>query len=588
MTVPELLSKSDPTRKSRQTALLIYIVLAALTWTVFSQTVGHDFVAYDDQNYVYNNEEITAGITAHGIVAAFTEPHARNWHPITTISHMLDCQIFGLDPAGHHLVNVLLHTATVLLLFSVLHGMTGALWRSAFVAAVFAVHPLRAESVAWIAERKDVLSGVFFMLTIAAYVHYVRRPSLKRYLCVALVFSFGLMSKPMLVTLPLLLLLLDYWPLNRFKREESISPVSVTTSVMEKLPLLFLSAISSAATLIVQRATIDYSNQVPFTARLSNTVVSYIIYMGQLIWPAKLAVLYPYTNNYPSGFAVALAFISIVAITILAIALRRQLPYLSTGWCWYLISLLPVIGLIQVGLQSHADRYTYLPQIGLVISLTWIGTDLLSAITKRRELLVASASLIIALLAWRGWIQTSTWKNTESLWHHVLAVAPTNAVAHYNIAEELRSRNQLDGAIAHYQAALKPSQDAPTTHCQLNPAIIHNGLGNAFAQKNLYANAMTQYRVAIRLQPDFADAHSNLAAMLVRAGELTQATAEYEIALGIPPEDAICHVRLGNLLLATGNDHLAIAHYRRAVEIDPNSVAGRNALAWALATQPPL
>jgi tetratricopeptide (TPR) repeat protein len=583
-TFSELLPGAD----RRYAIVFVYVMLAALTWSVFGQTIGHDFVAYDDQNYVYNNDEIAAGITARGIVAAFTEPHARNWHPMTTISHMLDCQIFGLDPAGHHLVNVLLHTATVLLLFSVLHGMTGALWRSAFVAAVFAVHPLRAESVAWIAERKDVLSGVFFMLTIAAYVYYVRRPSLKRYLCVALIFSFGLMSKPMLVTLPLLLLLLDYWPLNRFKGEPSISPKSLAIAALEKLPLLFLSAMSGATTLIVQRATIDYSNQVSFLARLSNAVVSYIIYAGQLIWPAKLVVLYPYTSNYVSGFSVAISFISIVAITILAIALRRQLPYLSTGWCWYLISLLPVIGLIQVGLQSHADRYTYLPQIGLVISLTWIGTDLLRAITKRRELLVASASLIVALLAWRGWIQTSTWKNTESLWHHVLAVAPANEVAHYNIAEELRSRNQLNGAIIHYQAALKSSQNAPTTHCQLNPAIIHNGLGNAFAQKSLYTDAMTQYRMAIMLQPDFADAHSNLAAMLVRAGELTQATAEYEIALGIPPEDAICHVRLGNLLLATGNDHLAIAHYRRAVEIDPNSVAVRNALAWALATQPPL
>ena len=586
MNLLELQPKSHRAASSRQAALLIYILLAALTWGVFSQTIGHDFVAYDDQDYVYENREIAAGITWPGAVAAFTGSHARNWHPITTISHMLDCQIFGLNPAGHHLVNVLFHTAAVLLLFSVLHGMTGALWRSAFVAAVFAVHPLRAESVAWIAERKDVLSGVFFMLTLAAYAYYVRQPSLRRYLGVALVFSLGLMSKPMLVTLPILLLLLDYWPLKRFNAEGSNSPRSLTTVVLEKIPLLLLSTLSGAATLIVQRATIDYSNQLPFLVKMSNAVISYAIYAGQLIWPANLAVLYPY--NSPSRFTVGLAFISIVAVTTLAIGWRRRFPYLLVGWCWYLISLLPVIGLIQVGLQSHADRYTYLPEIGLVISLTWAGADLLRSNNRRREILAASAALVIGVLTWLGWMQTATWKNTESLWRHVLTVAPDNEVAHYNIAENLRSRGQFDSAIAHYQAALKHFSSLDVSHCQLNPAIIHNGLGNALAQKHCYAEAMTQYRTAIALQPELADAHSNLAAVLIQDGQLTEAAAEYETALWIPPEDADCHVRLANLLLAIGQEQLAIAHYRRAMEIDPKSVAVKNAFAWALANQPPL
>jgi protein O-mannosyl-transferase len=576
-----------PNRKTRRTTLIVYFSLAALTWGVFGQTIGHDFVAYDDQNYVYGNPEITAGITAHGFIAAFTKAHARNWHPLTTLSQMLDCQIFGLNPAGHHLVNVLLHTAAVLLLFSVLQGMTGAVWRSAFVAAVFAVHPLRAESVAWISERKDVLSGVFFMLTLAAYAHYVRRPSLRRYLCVALAFSLGLMSKPMLVTLPLLLLLVDYWPLNRFRRNGSTTSASPTTTVVEKLPLLLLSIICGAATLIVQRATIDYSNQLPLSARLSNAVISYIIYVGQLLWPAKLAVLYPYGNNYLPAAAVALGFTAIVAITVLTITLRQRFPYLFVGWFWYLTCLVPVIGFVQVGLQSHADRYTYLPHIGLIISITWATTAILKRINVGREVMIASATLVVALLAWRGWTQTTSWKNTESLWCHVLAVAPENEVAHYNIAEDLRARNDLDGAIAHYEAALKSFQNAIPVQCQLNPAIVHNALGNAFAQKNLFPEAETQYRLAITLQPDFADAHSNLGSVLAREGEFTEAIGEYETALRIPPEDAASHVRLANLLLLTGHDYLAMAHYRRAVEIAPNSADVKNAFAWALARETP-
>jgi tetratricopeptide (TPR) repeat protein len=567
----------------RYVVLLVYVMLAALTWIVFGQVLAHDFVAYDDQTYIYDNPRITAGVTVHGVVAAFTQPHARNWHPLTTISHMLDCQFFGLEPAGHHLINVLLHTATVLLLFSLLHGMTAALWRSAFVAAVFAIHPLRTESVAWLAERKDVLSGIFFMLTLAAYVHYVRRPSVKRYLCTALVFTFGLMSKPILVTVPLLLLLLDYWPLNRFSRERLAWRSSAMAAVFEKLPLLLLSAISGAATLIVQKTAIDYSNQLPFMARVSNALISYVIYVRQMIWPARLAVFYPHASE-AAGYEAALALVVISAITAFAIALRRRAPYAPVGWCWYLVSLLPVIGLIQVGLQGHADRYTYLSQIGLVVSLTWAAADLLKPISKRREILAGLAALIIGLLTWRGWIQTSYWKNTQSLWSHVLAVAPDNDVANYNIAEELCAHNRLDEAIAHYEKALNALSRNSASYCQLSPAIIHNAFGNALAKKGLFDEALLHYRKAVELQQDCADAHSNLATMLVRRGELSEAIAEYRRALEIPPEDAAGHVRLAALLAQTGRDDLATAHYRRALEIAPESVAVLNALAWTLAT----
>jgi protein O-mannosyl-transferase len=559
-------------------------MLAGLTWAVFGQTLEHDFVAYDDQNYVYANPRITAGLTPTGVMAAFAQSHARNWHPVTTLSHMLDCHVFGLNPAGHHLINVLLHTTAVLLLCSLLHGMTGALWRSAFVAAVFAIHPLRAESVAWIAERKDVLSGVFLMLTLAAYLHYLRSPSLKRYLWIVLAFGFGLMSKPMLVTLPLLLLLLDYWPLKRFGSEEPAWPSSIKAIVMEKVPLLLLSAISSVATLIVQRATIDYGSQLPFTARFSNALISYVTYIGEMFWPARLAVLYPYAGDHASVNHVALIFVLIVAITALVAVLGRRAPYLPVGWFWYLISLLPVIGLVQVGLQGHADRYTYLPQIGLAFALTWSVTALLKPLSKRREILAAVASVTIGLLAWCGWRQTSSWKNTESLWDHVLVVAPDNVIAQYNIAEQLRADDRVDEAIAHYEKALNSFHDDRTNAAQLSPAIVHNGLGTAFAQKGLFDDALFHYRRAADLQPDFADAHSNIAAMLVRCGQPAQAIAEYEAALRIPPEDAITHVRLGDLLFETGHDHLAIAHYRRASEIAPDTIAILNAFARALAT----
>src|ERR1700737_2003180 len=292
----------------RSVFVLVSLALAALTWAVFGQTLGHGFVAYDDQTYVYQNPRITSGITLEGLSRAFTRAHARNWHPLTTISHMLDCQLFGLNPAGHHLTNVLLHTAAVLLLFSALYAMTGAMWRSVFVAAVFAIHPLRAESVAWVAERKDVLSALFFMLTLGAYFRYARKASLKRYLWVISFFALGLMSKPMLVTLPLVPLLLDYWPLARFQGQASARPndkggaeksyLAVPQRlIVEKIPLLFLSLLSAIATLIAQRQTVGYSEQVPLTWRLSNGLVSYIAYIGQMIWPAKLAVFYPHAAD---------------------------------------------------------------------------------------------------------------------------------------------------------------------------------------------------------------------------------------------------------------------------------------------------
>src|SRR5438445_11192750 len=366
-------SRQAKSPASRQ-VLGVCIFLVAITWLVFGQTVRHDFVNYDDNEYVYANPNITPGLTIHGVVHAFSGKHSANWHPLTTLSHMLDCQLLGLRGGGHHLTNVVLHTIAVVLLFLVLKQMTGAIWQSAFVAALFAIHPLRVESVAWISERKDVLSAVFFMLTLGAYARYARFPSFGRYLTMSILFALGLMSKPMLVTVPLVLLLLDYWPLQRFGGRSSIKRLA-----LEKIPLLTLSAAAGVATLLLQRSSLAVVEQLPLVSRIGNGLVSCVIYVKQMIWPVGLAVFYPHPGDQLPVWEIGLAIVPLIIVSAVAIALRRKSPYLITGWFWYLVMLLPVIGLIQVGSQAHADRYTYLPQIGLYLLLAWAITDICRA-----------------------------------------------------------------------------------------------------------------------------------------------------------------------------------------------------------------
>src|SRR6478735_2381235 len=387
---------------SRVTSMLGCLGLVAVTWAVFGQTLAHDFVNFDDHVYVYENPLVVKGLSTEGIIGAFTHTHARNWHPLTTLSHMLDCQLYGLNAGGHHLTNVILHTISVLLLFLVLKQMTGAVWQSAFVAGVFAIHPLHVESVAWIAERKDVLCAVFFMLTLAAYARHARAPSAPRYLLVALLFAFGLMSKPMLVTLPFVLLLLDYWPLGRLGGQKSEVGSRLRKLITEKIPLFALSALSCIATLFAQGpSAID---QLPFLWRLNNTFVSYVTYIWQMLWPARLAVFYPHPNDRLPLIKITAAIALLIGISLLVIYLRRTKPYLVTGWFWYLGMLVPVIGLVQVGEQAHADRYTYLPQIGLNIMIAWAVRDLLlkSASRVRRAVVGVVAAIAIVCLGVRA------------------------------------------------------------------------------------------------------------------------------------------------------------------------------------------
>ena len=578
--------RSGQRANSGVTSLLVCLGLVAVTWAVFGQTLAHDFVNFDDHIYVYENPLVVKGLSTEGIVGAFTHTHALNWHPLTTLSHMLDCQLYGLNAGGHHLTNVILHTISVLLLFLVLSQMTGGLWRSAFVAALFAIHPLHVESVAWVAERKDVLSGVFFMLTLAAYSHYARAPSISRYLLVALLFACGLMSKPMLVTLPFVLLLLDYWPLDKFKDENSEVGSRLRRLVMEKIPFLALSTCSCLVTLFTQRQGPHAMDQLPFLWRLNNAFVSYLTYIWQMLWPVRLAVFYPHPNNRLPLVEVTVAIAFLIGVSLLVIRLRQSKPYLVTGWFWYLGMLVPVIGLIQVGEQAHADRYTYLPQIGLYIVIVWSIGDLLLESTSRvrRAIVGVAAAIIIVSLSARAFSQTSYWKNSETLWNHTLSVTSDNDVAHNNLGFLFLRSGELDKAISEFQTALDIRSRSTQTHYSLGAALIQNNMGNAFARKQLWNEAIGHLQEAARLRPDYADAYFNLGSVLFQQGRIDDAITQWRKALAIRPTDAEAHRNVASALRKQGNVKGAIAEYEQALNITPEDTVALNNLAWILAT----
>jgi len=562
--------------------VFIYLGLTSLVWLVFGQTLRHQFVAYDDQNYVYENPVATTGLTYNGIRLAFTQPHARNWHPLTTLSHMLDAELFGLNPAGHHFTNVLLHTFASLLLFSVLYRITGSTWRSAFVAAIFAMHPLRVESVAWVAERKDVLSAFFFMLTLAAYTRYVARLSASRYVAVLVVFCLGLIAKPMLVTLPLLLFALDYWPLRRFeKRASGEKATPHTRLILEKVPLLFLSVAAGVATLLAQKSTVGYGEQTPLLWRLGNASITCVVYIGQMFWPTRLAVFYPWPSRGWPVSDVLLAAGLLALVTVLAVCFRKTRPYLIVGWLWYLISLSPTVGLIPVGLQAHADRYTYLPQIGLYIALAWLAGDLAARFppAKRVWMFVGPSAVVGA--TWLAWIQTSSWRNTETLWRHALATTPNSDVANYNLALLAMDRDRIDDAIRYLENALAGRSDQETSS-HLSTALLHNTLGIALARKGREQDAIAHYRKAIELRDDYADAHTNLATALSAKGATGEAIEHFRIAKNLPPEDARSHLRLAVALDRSGQTAEAMSEYRRALVLDPRNAKAHYLLARAL------
>ena len=499
----------------------ICLSLVVLTWLVFGQTLWHDFINYDDPRYVYENTRITSGLSISGIAWAFTHIHSMNWHPLTTMSHMLDCQLYGLTAGWHHFMNVLLHTMAAVLLFLALQRMTGAVWRSAFVAAVFAIHPLRVESVAWVAERKDVLSGVFFMLTLLAYMNYVRLPRIRAYLVVLFLFACGLMSKPMLVTLPFVLLILDYWPLNRIKGQ-------LWKRVGEKVPLIALSAVSSVITFLVQKGAVGQTEELPIFERINNAVVSYVLYIWQILWPVNLAVFYPHPENRLPLWEIVCCLLVLMCITVAAIALRTRRPYLLTGWLWYLGMLVPVIGLVQVGWQGRADRYTYLPQIGLYIAATWVVADLTVLYRYQRAALSTAAILVIGALTSCAWVQTSYWRDSETLFRHALAVTVNNDVAENNLGIVFLRQGKVDEAISLLQAAVDLRPDN-------SPA--HENLAKALLQKGQVPDALIHYRKLLQLQPDNIEVHNIIGTVLIQQDRVAEGVEEWEKLLAIQPDN---------------------------------------------------
>jgi len=549
-----VLPHSKPLARWAAPAICFY--LAGLTWIVFGQTLKFQFVNLDDNFYVYENAHVLKGLSFRGIAWAFLHPVLFLWTPLTTVSHMLDCQLFGAAPAGHHLANALLHMATAILLFLVLRRMTGAQWRSAFAAAVFAIHPLRVESVAWVSERKDVLSGVFFMAALGAYAAYVRSPSAVRYAAVTLFFILGLLVKPMLVTLPGLLLVLDYWPLGRWSARAWV----------EKAPLFVVSAVCCVVTILVGRTAPGPPAVIfPLSWRVGNALVSCVTYLRQMVFPTGLAVLYPFPGGGQPLWKVATSALFLAALSVWFFVRRKKEPYLLAGWLWYLGTLAPVLGVLQMGRESHADRYTYLPQIGIYILLTWALAERLP-----RKVLGAAAIPVIAALSVCAWVQTSYWKDSETLWRRDIAATPgqPSVLSRLDLGLALGNKGRYDEAIAEFNKALALDSDVFATRVMRRDC--YGDLGLAYIQKNEPGEAVRNYRKALEIGPEAAQCRYNLGYALLRDGKADDAIPELRRALELKPEYPEALLNLGGALRAKGRVDDAILQYRKALEAWPD------------------
>jgi tetratricopeptide (TPR) repeat protein len=552
------------------TILPICIFLSAAAIAVFWQLNNADFINCDDTIYVTQNSTIQHGITIEGIRWAFTTGHAANWHPATWISHMLDVQLFGLRPRWHHLTNLVFHIVNTLLLFLLLFRMTKALWKSAFVAALFALHPLHVESVAWVAERKDVLSAFFWMLTLGAYCRYVERPGLQRYLVVVLFFIAGLMAKPMLVTLPFVLLLLDYWPFRRFPKTGSdqrdwdagMIPVSkVRPLLMEKVPLFVLATLSGIVTYIVQQrgGAVESGEALSRTARMANTLVSYVNYIGATIWPAGLAVLYPHPRSLPAIQVVG-SLLLLTAITAAVFTKVKRMPYLAAGWLWYVITLVPVIGMVQVGIQARADRYTYLPLIGLFIMAVWGFSELSKNWLHRKKMLITSSTIMLLSLSVVTENQVRYWQNSITLFDHALNVTVDNYLAYNNRGVAYRDQGNGEKALADFDRALA-----------INPnyADAHNNRGLVLAERGDDKRAIRSYDRAIGIRPKFAEAYYNRGISLRHLGMGDRAFEDFSRAIEINPGYVKAYLNRGAVFVDRGSEAQAVGEYDKAISINP-------------------
>lgn len=604
--------------KTIKVAICIFIVVS--TFAVYLQVQDHQFINYDDPSYVTENLNVKAGLTRESIAWAFTTSHIYEWAPINWLSYMLDYQIYGPNPKGFHLTNLFFHIANALTLFLVLLRMTGALWQSGLVAILFALHPFNVDSVAWIAERKNVLSTFFWFLTMWAYVHYIKEPNIKRYSLVFIALTLGLMSKAMLITLPFVLLLLDYWPLNRLNLEnknETAFPVQTENHtapshlILEKLPLLALVAGSIITSLVVLGESLESLDAYPLPERIVNALVSYLMYLQKMIWPSGLSVIYAYpVNDLPAWKGLACGLI-LTVITIIVIRKLRQFPYLAVGWLWYLGTLVPVIGIVQSGGQAMADRYAYVPLIGIFIMVAWGLPDLMEKWRHRDKVLIVLAGICIPTLMVVTWNQVSHWRSTITIFEHAIRVTdkeyPGFAFAHNNLGIALYEGRSTEEAISHLKIAIRLYPDYLDAHNNLGSVLLtegktdeaiphfktaikikptfaqaHYNLGIALRKERNTEGAISHYTKAIELRPGFAKAHNNLGRALLDKGKTEEAISHFKTAIKIKPAFAKPHYNLGNALLAKGKKEEAIVHYREAIKIKPNYTMAHNNLIKAL------
>jgi protein O-mannosyl-transferase len=582
--------------------VFICLLLALATVAVYWPVARHGFINFDDADYVSGNPRVQAGLTMAGVRWAFTSIYASNWHPVTWLSHMLDCQLYGVKPAGHHITNLLFHVANSLLLFGLLQRLTGAPWRSAFVAALFALHPLHVESVAWVSERKDVLSAFFFMLTLLAYVRYAEKAGVRSqnaepsptenatrntqhalpfYLLSVCFFALGLMSKPMLVTLPFVLLLLDWWPLQRFQlntKNSTLRTLSPLRLVVEKLPFFALSALSCVVTFLVQRAcgAMTPLAKTHFELRLANALVAYAQYLSKTLWPSKLAIFYPYRPLSLDSWQVVGAALLLLAVTAAVVLAWKKQPYLPVGWFWFLGTLVPVIGLVQVGKQSLADRYTYLPHIGLFVMFAWGASAAITRWKWPRLLPLAAAGLTLVACGLVASRQVAYWRTTKTLFQHAVDVTTGNFVAHTVIGDALTEEGKLPEALEQCRLALQIWPNYPEAH---------NTRGNIYARQEKYDEAIADYRAALTSDPSFPDPHNGLGNVLVKTGAFAEAETQCREALRLAPMHLPAMFCLATALHKQGKLDEAADYYRRILAFNPNLFAPHRYLGNVLVAQ---
>ena len=567
---------SSPATKTRlaQYPWLLAFVLVALTGAVYWQVRHFEFVNYDDNLNVRDNAHVQRGLTIDSVVWAFTTTEVDYWRPLTWLTHLLDWQIYGRNAGGHHLTNVILHLVNTLLLLVVMQRMTGDVWRSALVAGLFALHPLHVGSVAWVTERKDVLSGLFWMLTMLAYARYAERRSLERYLQVLLFFALGLMAKPMIVTLPFVLLLLDVWPLKRMERGDS-RPAQL---VLEKLPLLAMGIASVAITFanVQQAGQLAGEQEIPLPSRVANVLVSYARYVGKTVWPVSLSVYYPLPQQWPIPVVVA-AGLFLAVVSVVVFRERHRRPYLLVGWLWYLGTLVPVIGLVQGrNHEAMGDRYMYLPLIGLSVMAAWSVSDRILEPHARKVTAAAVAAALLGVCAVASWFQVRYWKDSETLFRHALDVTRDNWMAHNNLGATLVSLGRVQEAKEHYEQSLR-----------INPknAEAHYNLGIVLGEAGRIPEAIEHLEQALRMNPDSAEAHYNLGVTLQQAGKIDDAIGHYEQALRVKPDYAEAHLNLGVALEKLGKPADAIRHYEEVLRLRPGYPEAYVDLGSALAAQ---